>query len=87
MSESDDFSSEIRGEMNINHIDVPRSTIVVAGLLWAVLCGLMTWNLIATINIKDKQADDIRVIAVQQAETNGRVTALEGRVLSLEGRR
>lgn len=84
MPESDDYAAELRGDMNINSLDIPKSTVVLAGILYGVLASLMTWNLITTINIKDKQADDIKTLAVEQARTNGRVESLEGRVTTLE---
>lgn len=70
--------------MNINNIDIPRSTLLLAGLLYALLSGLITWNLIATLNLKDQRAADIREIAVAQAKTDGRVESLENRVGNLE---
>lgn len=63
--------------MDINALDVPRSTLIVAGALWAFSTALVSWNLIATLNIKDQQASDNRATSVALAETNGRVTALE----------
>lgn len=83
----DDFDGALRGDddgMNINNIDIPRSTLLLAGLLYALLSGLITWNLIATLNLKDQRAADIREIAVAQAKTDGRVESLENRVGNLE---
>jgi hypothetical protein len=89
MPERDGFAAELRGDddgMNINNIDIPPSTRWMAAALYAVLSGLMTWNLIATLNLKDQRAEDIREIAVAQAKTDGRVQSLEGRVDNLERR-
>jgi hypothetical protein len=85
-----EFAANLRGDddgMNINNIDVPRSTLWLAGALYALLSGLITWNLIATLNLKDQRAEDIREIAVAQAKTDGRVESLENRVGNLERQR
>lgn len=85
-----EFAANLRGDddgMNINSIDIPRSTVLLACALYALLSGLITWNLIATLNLKDQRAEDIRDIAVAQAKTDGRVESLENRVGNLERRK
>ena len=66
--------------MNINNVDVPKSTLAIGVALYAVLCALMTWNLVTTINIKDKQAQDIQGVRLDNAVTQGRVSVLESRM-------
>lgn len=72
--------------MQINNGDlIPKSTIVIGAALYAVLCSLMTWNLITTINIKDKQALDIQGVRLDLAATQGKVAVLESRMDRYEG--
>ena len=71
--------------MNINNGDIPKSTLVVAGALYTILVGLVTWNLAATISIKDKQAQDIQGVRLDLAATQGHVAVLESRMDSYEG--
>lgn len=73
--------------MNINSIDVPKSTMVIGAALYTILCALMTWNLVTTINIKDKQALDIQGVRLDLAATQGDVAVLKSRMDSYEGRK
>lgn len=66
--------------MNISNVDIPASTLAIGAALYAVLCALMTWNLVTTINIKDKQAQDIQGVRLDLAATQGHVAVLESRM-------
>ncbi len=77
----EEIEAALRGEsMNINNVDIPKSTLVIGGALYAVLCALMTWNLITTINIKDKQAQDIQGVRLDLAATKTDVAVLKTRM-------
>lgn len=84
----DEIEARLRGDsmqrMDIHAIDIPKSTIAVAGALWLVIAGICSWNLLTTISIKDQQAKEMREIAVEVSDAKGRVAALEGRVTKLE---
>jgi hypothetical protein len=62
--------------MDIHAIDVPKSTVAVALILWGILVALGSWTLLATLANREGQ---IRV--------EGRVDSLERRVDKLEDRR
>jgi len=62
--------------MDIHAIDVPKSTVAVALILWGVLVALGSWTLVATLSNREGM---IRV--------EGRVDSLERRVDKLEDRR
>lgn len=62
--------------MDIHAIDIPKSTLAVAALLWTILAGLMTWNLLATLDNREGQI-----------RTEGRLDSLEKRVDKLEDKR
>jgi len=84
----EEIEAALRGEsMDIGRIDIPKSTIVVGAALYTILCALMTWNLVTTINIKDKQAQDIQGVRLDNAVTQGRVSVLESRMDRYEGRK
>lgn len=84
----EEIDAGLRGEpMNINSVDIPKSTLVIGAALYAILCALMTWNLVTTINIKDKQALDIQGVRLDLAATQGRVAVLESRMDRSEGRK
>lgn len=91
-----DFSNELRGEpaMNINGMDIPKSTLAVGAILWSILFAMNGWHLITTLNMKDKQLEqvgDIKVMSVQQNNITDQikdikeiVAAHERRLLQLE---
>lgn len=84
----EEIEAALRGEpMDIRNGDLPRSTIVIGAALYAVLCSLMTWNLITTINIKDKQALDIQGVRIDLAVTQGRVAVIESRMDRYEAKK
>ena len=62
--------------MDIHALDVPKSTVAVAVLLYGILLALGTWTLLATLSNREGQ---IRI--------EGRVDSLEHRVDKLEDRR
>lgn len=88
---------ESNGGMNINGIDIPKSTLAVACILWGILASLQTWHLVTTLNMKDKQleqAGDLRVMAIQQQQVTSDVKSMkdqvadhEKRILYLESRK
>lgn len=95
--ESDDYARELRGDMRIEGMDIPRSTLTVAGILWSILAAMQAWHLITTLNMKDKQVEqsgDLRVMTMQQntmsddvKELKALVATHEKRITQLEGRR
>jgi len=88
MPERDDYATELRGDMNQG--DIPRSTVVVAGVLWSILFAMQAWHLITTLNMKDTQgvqAGDIRLIVAQQADLKEQVQSHETRLNTLERRK
>ena len=75
--------------MNINGTDIPKSTLAVGGLLWAILFAMQGWHLITTLNMKDKQTEqggDIRVMTVQQVNVSDQVRDIKEIVASHERR-
>lgn len=93
----DDFDPWLRGDMNINGVDIPKSTLAVAAVLWSILFAMQAWHLITTMNMKDKQTEqggDMRVMASQQSRVSDDVkdlkdivSAHERRINELERRR
>lgn len=76
MPERDDYATEIRGDgdgMNLNHTDIPKSTLAAAGILWAVLAALGGWTL--------KIVSDMRAEMSGQAQA---ITAINARVDRIE---
>lgn len=83
--------------MNINGVDIPKSTLAVAAVLWSILFAMQAWHLITTMNMKDKQTEqggDMRVMASQQSRVSDDVkdlkdivSAHERRINELERRR
>lgn len=77
----EEIEAALRGEsMDIRNVDIPVSTLVIGGALYTILCGLMTWNLVTTINIKDKQAIDIQGVRLDLAATQTDVAVLKTRM-------
>lgn len=85
----DDFDPNLRGDMNITGTDIPKSTIVVGGLLWSILFAMQAWHLITTLNMKDRQTEqsgDIRVVTLQQNTMSDDIKELKKSVESHERR-
>lgn len=86
-----DFADKLRGDdpMQISGTDIPKSTLLVAGVLWSILAGLQTWQLITILNMKDKQSEqggDMRVMTVLQANVTDDVRDLKDVVATHERR-
>lgn len=83
--------------MQISGVDIPKSTLAVAAVLWSILFAMQAWHLITTLNMREKQLEqggDMRVMASQQArvaddvkDLKDIVAAHERRINELERRR
>ncbi len=62
--------------MDIHAIDVPKSTVAVALVLWGILVALGSWTLLATLSNREGMI-----------KVEGRVDSLERRVDKLEERK
>lgn len=60
--------------------DIPKSTLVVAGVLWSVLFGLMVWLLVTVVGL----AGDIKVIASQQVTNTQEFRRIDANLDRLE---
>ena len=84
-----DFDPYVRGDMNISGVDIPKSTIAVAAVLWSILFAMQAWHLITTINMREKQLEqggDMRVMASQQSRVSDDMKDLKEIVAAHERR-
>lgn len=77
---------DMRQEVHIDRLYVPTSTKWAVGVLLVGIAGLVSWNLLTTLSIKQTQSDDkretwIEIGKLQAADqvTDVRLRALESR--------
>lgn len=75
--------------MQISGVDIPKSTLAVAAVLWSILFAMQAWHLVTTLNMREKQLEqggDMRVMASQQSRVSDDVKELKEIVAAHERR-
>lgn len=82
-TEDDD---DMRQGVHIDQLHIPASTKWTAGIMLAGIAGLVSWNLLTTLAIKESQADDKREIWIAMGRQEARLDVAEVRLQSAESR-
>lgn len=77
---------DMRMDVHLDQLHVPASTKWALGVMLVGIAGLVSWNLLTTLSIKEAQANDKREIWIEigklqaaDAVTDVRLRALESR--------
>ena len=84
----------MRMDVHLDQVHIPSSTKWAVGVLLVGIAGLVSWNLLTTLAIRESQANDKREIWIEIGKQQGQlevvkvqVNALESKVQKLEDRR
>ncbi len=77
---------DMRQEVHIDHLHIPASTKWALGLLLVGIAGLVSWNLLTTLAIKEVQADDKREIWIEMGKLQATDAVTDVRLRALESR-
>lgn len=77
---------EMRMDVHLDRLHIPPSTKWAVGLLLVGIAGLVSWNLLTTLAIRQSQADDKREIYIEIGKLQATDLVTDVRLRSLESR-
>lgn len=76
----------MRMDVHLDQVQVPASTKWAFGLVLAGIAGLVSWNLLTTLAIRESQANDKREIWIEIGRLQGADQVADVRLRALESR-
>lgn len=77
---------EMRMDVHLDRLHIPPSTKWAVGLLLVGIAGLVSWNLLTTLAIRESQADDKREIYIEIGKLQAADQVADVRLRVLESR-
>ncbi len=77
---------DMRMDLHIDQLHVPTSTKWAVGVLLVGIAGLVSWNLLTTLSIKESQADDKREFWIEVGKLQATDAVTDVRLRALESR-
>lgn len=81
-----EYSDDMRMDVHLDQVHFPPSTKWAVGLLLVGITGLVSWNLLTTLAIRESQADDKREIWMEIGRLQGADQVTDVRLRALESR-
>lgn len=77
---------DMRMDLHIDQLHVPASTKWAVGVLLVGIAGLVSWNLLTTLSIKESQANDKREFWIEIGKLQAADAVADVRLRALESR-